>query len=366
MKQFFQLIKIQYLEFFREPGVIFWALLFPVVMAWGLGMAFSGKAKQERTVAWVRTASAQHVMRDFIRDTCGSNKDASTSSAQVQVKVLGNKKTGFITYHFVYATWEEATIMVKRGRTPLILSEGDSIKYFFDPKNPEAQLAYLQISSALANGSSQEDIGQIQPLDQKGLRYIDFLVPGLLAMNIMFGSLWGVSYSLIDKRSKKLLRRMIATPMNRTAFLFSYFVTRISLSLMEVILLLFFSWWYFDMTVQGSIPALLTILVAGNIVFFGLAVLLSSRTANTQIANGIINAVSMPMMICSGIFFSYHNFPDWMTVVIRQLPLTIIADNMRSIFTEGAGFAETKWAILQLSLTGLLFFAVGKRIYKWY
>ena len=359
MKQFLQLTKIQYLEFFREPGVIFWALLFPIVMAWGLGLAFSGKAKQERIVAWVKTSADGQLMKNFVHDTAGNNKES--------VKILGNKKTGFVTYHFVPSTWEDATLMVKRGRTALILEDiHDSIKYFFDPKNPEAQLAYFQISTALKNGSGSDDQGQIQPLDQKGLRYIDFLVPGLLAMNIMFGSLWGVSYSLIEKRSKKLLRRMIATPMSKTAFLFSYFVTRISLSFVEVIFLLFFSWLYFDMTVQGSIPALIAMVLAGNIVFFGLAVLLSSRTANTQIANGIINAVSMPMMICSGIFFSYHNFPDWLTIIIRQLPLTIIADTMRSIFTEGTGFAETKMAILQLTATGLLFFVIGKRIYKWY
>jgi len=159
---------------------------------------------------------------------------------------------------------------------------------------------------------------------------------------------------------------MIATPMNKTAFLASYFVTRISLSIIEMLFLLFFSWWYFGITVQGSIPALVSMLIAGNIVFFGLAILLSSRTSNTQIANGIINAVSMPMMICSGIFFSYHNFPDWLTAIIRQLPLTLIADSMRSIFTEGAGFAEIKQALLLLCGTGLILFIVGKRIYKWY
>jgi len=358
MKQFLQLIKIQYLEFFRVPGVIFWSLLFPIVMAWGLGLAFSGKAKQERTVAWVQTAPDGQLMKNFIHDTTGNNKESE--------KILGNKKIGFVTYHFVPSTWEEATLMVKRGRTALIIGERkDSIKYFFDPKNPEAQLAYLQISAALKN-ADKDDAGEIQPLDQKGLRYVDFLVPGLLAMNIMFGSLWGVSYSLIEKRSKKLMRRMVATPMNKTAFLFSYFVTRISLSAIEAVFLLFFAWFYFDMTVQGSIPALIALILAGNIVFFGLAVLLSSRTGNTQIANGIINAVSMPMMICSGIFFSYHNFPDWIILIIRQLPLTLIADSIRSIFTEGAGFAETKMAILQLTLTGLVFFVVGKRIYKWY
>jgi ABC-2 type transport system permease protein len=359
MKQFFQLIKIQYLEFFREPGVIFWALLFPVVMAWGLGIAFTGNGKMERTIAWVRTADAGKTIQQFIGDTASADKE--------QIKILGNKKTGLITYHFVPVSKSEAELMIKRGKTSLMIVEGpNTVNYHFDPKNSEAQLVYLQLSSAIRDKNYQEDTAQIQAFDQKGMRYVDFLVPGLLAMNIMFGSLWGVSYSLIDKRSKKLLRRMVATPMNKTAFLCSYFFTRISLSILEMIILLFFSWLYFDMTVQGSIPTLLLVLIAGNIAFFGLAVLLSSRTSNTQIANGIINAVSMPMMICSGIFFSYHNFPEWLTPVLSKLPLTIIADNMRSIFIEGAGFLETLPSIIVLLSAGILFFFVGRRVYKWY
>lgn len=359
MKQFFQLIKIQYLEFFREPGIIFWALLFPVVMAWGLGIAFTGKDKQERSIAWVKMDGADKKMKQFIGDSSAANKE--------EIKMLGNKKTGYVTYHFVPVMQAEAELMVKRGKTALILFERkDSVQYSFDPKNPEAQLAYLQLSAAMNNPTAMENESEIKPLDQKGMRYVDFLVPGLLAMNIMFGCLWGISYSLIEKRSKKLLRRMVATPMNKTAFLSSYFVTRISLSILELIILLFFSWIYFGMTVQGSIPALIGVLIAGNIVFFGLAVLLSSRTGNTQIANGIINAVSMPMMICSGIFFSYHNFPGWLTPIIQVLPLTVIADHMRSIFIEGASLMETLPAILILTGTGLALFLIGKRAYKWY
>jgi ABC-2 type transport system permease protein len=359
MKQFFQLVKIQYLEFFREPGIIFWALLFPVVMAWGLGIAFTGNGKMERSIAWVQTGEPGKLMKQFIGD--------STVAAKEHIKILGNKKTGFITYHFIPADQKEAELMIKRGKSSMIIAEqGDNIKYLFDPKNPEAQLAYLQLTSAMADHVSADTGAMMEPLSQKGMRYVDFLVPGLLAMNIMFGCLWGVSYSLIDKRSKKLLRRMVATPMSKTAFLCSYFVSRITLSLLELIILLFFSWLYFDMTVQGSIPTLVLVLIAANIVFFGLAILLSSRTGNTQVANGIINAVSMPMMICSGIFFSYHNFPGWLTPIISKLPLTIIADSMRSIFIEGAGFTETLPAILILMVTGLLFFVVGKRAYKWY
>ena len=351
MKQLFQLIKIQYLEFFREPGVIFWALLFPVVMAWGLGLAFKGKATKECTIAWVKSTAPVK---------------AESQRAQVQ-QFVKDTKARTVNYHFVPVSWDEAGLMVKRGKTSLILLEkGDSIKYCFDARNSEAQLTYLQLSEAISHPDAKEESTQIQPLDQKGMRYIDFLIPGLLAMNIMFGCMWGVSYGLVEKRSKKLMRRMVATPLNKTAFLFSYFVTRITLSFVELGVLLFFAWWYFDITVQGSMPALITLLIVANAVFFGLSVLLSSRTSKTQIANGIINAVTMPMMICSGIFFSYHNFPSWLESLIMQLPLTRIADGMRSIFIEGAGFSEIKQTLVVLSSLAILFFISGKRIYKWY
>jgi ABC-type multidrug transport system permease subunit len=178
--------------------------------------------------------------------------------------------------------------------------------------------------------------------------------------------MWGISYSLIEKRTKKLLRRMVATPMKKSGFLISHFISRTALSAGESLLLLLFGWWYFDITVQGSFPALLTVFLAGNMAFIGLAIFVSARTTNTEVGNGLINAIVMPMMIGSGIFFSYHNFPDWLIPIIRQLPLTMLADSIRSIFIEGAGFGQVGWETAILSGMGILFFSLGLKIYKWY
>ena len=375
MKQLFQLVKIQYLEFFREPGVVFWALFFPVILAWGLGLAFSEKTKEEHTIAWVQSPSTNQFVANMAAPLQSEKGQQSQGEGNRQGQTrhvnMVNTKTGDVAFHFVPVSAADADLMIKRGSAAIILKAvHDSLRFCFDPKSAEGKLVYLQLVAQQKIGEAAQHQTEadkfVQPLRQRGMRYIDFLVPGLLAMNIMFGSMWGVSYSLVEKRSKKLLRRMVATPMHKGAFLFSFFFSRISLSLIEMLFLLFFAWWYFGIVVTGSTWALLALVLAGNIAFFGIAVLFSSRAVKTQVANGIINAVTMPMMICSGIFFSYHNFPEWMVNIIRQLPLTQLADSVRSVFNEGAGFAQVQFSLLLLIGTGAVTFFVGKRMYRWY
>jgi ABC-type multidrug transport system permease subunit len=159
---------------------------------------------------------------------------------------------------------------------------------------------------------------------------------------------------------------MVATPMRKSYFLISLLTVRIIMNLIESSLLLVFTWLAFDITIQGSIPGLFAVFLAGNIAFGGIAVFISCRTANTEIGNGLVNAVVMPMMVLSGIFFSYHNFPEWSHPVIRKLPLTLLADGLRSIFIEGAGFAGITFPAVILTAIGIFFFAVGLKIFKWH
>jgi ABC-type multidrug transport system permease subunit len=179
-------------------------------------------------------------------------------------------------------------------------------------------------------------------------------------------TLWGVGYSLIEKRSKKLLRRMVATPMRKSSFLISHFLARLILSIVEATLLYLFAHYYFDITIEGSLIALAAVFMAGMIAFTGIAVFVASRTAKLEIANGLINVVSMPMMVLSGVFFSYHNFPDAVIPYIQKLPLTMLADGIRSIFIEGTGLREHFIEIFSMTGVGVVFFLAGLKIYKWY
>ncbi len=363
IKQLSQLIGMHLKEFFREPGIIFWAILFPILMAWGLGMAFTKKNELIRTVALVDKQNTLPAREDFGRFFAGINPEKTAPLT----KKIGNEKLGITTYQFEKSSWEEAITMLKRGKISMVMElVGDSVKYHFDPVNPEAQLAYLQINGAFNQNSQAVQSFNISPLTQTGTRYIDFLVPGLMAMGIMMSCMWGISYSLIDKRMKKLLRRMVATPMRKSSFLIAQFVSRLLLNFFESGLLLLFAYLYFDINIQGSWLALILILIAGNMAFTGIAILVSSRTSNTQVGNGLINLVVMPMMVLSGIFFSYHNFPDWIVSVIQKFPLTILADNIRSIFIEGAGLVEMGVPLLVLTGIGVVTFLSGLKVYKWY
>jgi ABC-2 type transport system permease protein len=177
---------------------------------------------------------------------------------------------------------------------------------------------------------------------------------------------WGISYTLIDRRSKKLLRRMVATPMKKTNFLLALMTARFTMNLVEGAVLFLFAWLYFNIQIQGSIFALIAIFLAGNMAFSGIAILISSHTANPEVGNGIINAIVTPMMVLSGVFFSYHNFPDWSIPVIRHLPLTILADTFRSVFNESINLMDIYLEVIILAGTGVLCFIAGLKIFKWY
>ncbi len=362
-----QLILIHYREFIREPGILFWSIIFPVLMAWVLGIAFSKQSEMVQQVAFINDSLNMNAdLRLFLDDATFVDNPAKEGPDYFE-KSIQNEKLGKTSYRFLVTGWEGGLLLLKRGQVNLILKEHtDSVEYFFDPVNPQARMAYVMLTSAMKNKELVYETARINPLTQKGNRYIDFLIPGLLAMGVMNSLLWGMSYALIDMRSKKLMRRMVATPMKRSEFLISIFIARLSITVIEAFLLLSFASAYFHISIQGSFPAFMLIFLAGNLAFSGIAILISSRTDNSRIGTGLINVITLPMTVLSGIFFSYHNFPDFAIPIIRRFPLTMMADSIRAIFIEGAGISQVSLNALILGLLGMICFAIGLRTFKWY
>lgn len=362
-RQLGQLISIHFKEIIREPGVLFWGIGFPILMALGLGIAFTKKPDVVRKVVFVQEAGGSGSPEKILQTV--AEKDSLPAHYRISLK---DSSLGNTTFLFQPGTWTQAMTLLKRGTVSLVLAgTGERPEYHFDPLNPDAQLSFLKLSKILGgNGAVPERGGEvIKPLDKVGTRYIDFLVPGLLAMGIMMACLWGISYGLIEKRGKKLLRRMVATPMRKSHFLLSLITVRVTMNLVEGVLLYLFCHLVFGITVQGSPLALLLLFGAGNLAFSGIAVFFSSRTANTEIGNGIISAISMPMMILSGIFFSYQNFPEWSIPIIRYFPLTLLADSMRSVFIEGAGIRAVLFPAAVLTASGAGLFLAGLKLFRW-
>ena len=372
--QLWQLISALFREIIREPGVLFWGILFPILMSLGLGLAFTKKSDVIRKVAIINISdnspigSESSLVAGFLQNNC--TKNGLTGSATWQWKYpIKDEKLANSVFLFYNMKWDDAIRFLKRGTiNVLLLGKNDSIEYHFDPMNPDAQLTYLKLSTIVGRGATQpvESSFQIKPLTVTGTRYIDFLVPGLIAMGVMMSSMWGISYGIIEKRSKKLLRRLVATPMKKSHFLIALITVRIFMNFIESLVLFLFALFAFKMTIQGNISALILMFLAGNIAFAGIAVFVSSHTSNTEVGNGLINFVVFPMMVLSGIFFSYQNFPDWSLPVIKNLPLTMLTDGIRSIFNEGAGYNEVMLPIIILLAIGTLFFSVGLKIFKWH
>jgi ABC-2 type transport system permease protein len=372
--QLWQLTSALFREIIREPGVLFWGILFPILMSLGLGLAFTKKADVIRKVAIIKNIESpgaeltDTIVAVFLNKNCEKNLPEEKGEWQWKY-IIKDEKLGNSIFLFYDLGWEEAMKLLKRGTiNVLLIGTGSSVEYHFDPMNPDAELSYLKLSSIIGEGEilTVKSGTEIKPLTVTGTRYIDFLVPGLIAMGVMMSCMWGISYGIIEKRSKKLLRRLVATPMKKSHFLLALITVRITMNFIESLVLFLFALFAFRMTIQGDITALILMFLAGNIAFAGIAVFVSSHTSNTEVGNGLINFVVFPMMVLSGIFFSYQNFPEWSLPFIKNLPLTMMTDGIRSIFNEGAGYHEVALPILILMVTGAFFFTVGLKIFKWH
>ncbi len=354
MRMILELLKAELKMFYRNPGILFWAFGFPLIMAGILGLAFTKKQEQKYIISVV--------------------EEKLSENNYTAVSALKPPSGGYAVYEFRRQGWDASVLSMKRGESNLvlkILSSGE-YEFFFDPNNQTSHICYLLLQRSIQSRENRETVfeaadsgGVIKQMDIRGSRYIDFLIPGLLALGVMNSCLWGTAWTLIELRMKKLLRRMMATPLPKSYFLFSHLLMRMILSGLEFIFLMIFGYFVFSVEVQGSLTALFLLFLAGNLAFTGIAVLISSRVANSQIGNGLINLVSFPMTICSGVFFSYHGFPDLFRNIVKYFPLTVLADGVRAVFTEGAGLQESGIPILILGITGLIFFGAGIRLYKW-
>jgi len=352
INQVLHLIGVNMRNFFREPGALFWSFAFPIAMAWVLGLAFSNTPEKKYTVYLLGDSTAKiafHSSEKEFEKKLGTGTD---------LKVVGIFKTT--------NNKQVITKALQKGTCLLYieLSKGKPV-FRYDPNNSEANTLFLLLDREIALLSGREVLLS-EKITTKGTRYIDFLIPGLLALGIMNSCVWGISWYLIELRIKKLLRRMVITPMQKSAFIASHFITRLLLSLFESSILIGFAKLFFGVTITGSILALAFIYLAGILAFGGIGLILATRTQSTHVGNGLINAIVLPMTILSGIFFSYQNFPEWAIPIIKYLPLTILSDTIRAIFNQGADLNDVLAPGGILIASGVLFYWIGLKLFKWY
>ena len=340
LRPLLELTRARLREQFRQPEMIFWVFAFPVLLAMALGLAFRNRPADVTRVAVEAGAGA---------DTLAARLEGAPG---FDVSVLPAAV---------------ASERLRTGRVTLVVVAGDSIAYRYDPTRSESRLARLATDDALQRALGRADVRPAvdRAVTERGARYIDFLIPGLLGLNLMGTGMWGMGYAVVDARRRKLMKRLVASPMRKSQYLLSFIAARLVLLGPEVALLVGFGALVFGVPVRGSLASLAVASVVGAMCFAGLGLLTACRAQTVETVSGLMNLIQMPMWVLSGVFFSVANFPEAMQPFIAALPLTALNDVLRGIMIDGASLAALAIPLGITAAWGAVSFAVALRLFRW-
>jgi ABC-2 type transport system permease protein len=327
-------------EFLREPEAVFWVFAFPLLLAVALGFAFREKPPDRIPVGVVDGPGAAATL------------DALSKSPVLLPRLMPGR---------------EGREALRTGRISLLVAPGAAPAFHFDETRPDSRIARLEADDALQRAAGRKDLLAVRSerLTEKGSRYIDFLIPGLLGMNLMGTGIWSTAFSIVISRNRKVLKRLIATPMRRSHYLLSQIFARLLFLVLELALVIGFGWIAFGVAVRGSFLLLLVTTLVGAMCFSGIGLLIAARPTTIEGASGVANLVMMPMWLLSGVFFSSERFPDAVQPVIHALPLTALNEALRGVINEAQGFAGVAPNLAIVAAWGLVSFAVALKIFRW-
>jgi ABC-2 type transport system permease protein len=334
-----QLTLVRMREFVREPEALFWSLLFPILIAGGLGIAFRNRPPEVLKIATEDATLAQALRHEPLLD--------------VQLRSTGDGERALRT--------GEVALLAEPGPIP------GSVTYRYDDTNPEGRTARMLADAAVqrAGGRSDPVPASDRLMHEAGSRYIDFLLPGLIGIGIMGNSIWGLGFSIVDARRRKLIKRIVATPMRRHHYLLSFLLFRMTLLGVEVGVPLIFGILAFGVPFRGSLVNLIAFCVLGSVSFSAIGLLIAARVKTIEAISGLTNVVMLPMWVLSGVFFSAQRFPDAVQPVIKALPLTVLIDALRAIMLQGAGLGALTREAATLGLWLVGCFAVALKLFRW-
>jgi ABC-2 type transport system permease protein len=327
-------------EFVREPEAVFWVFAFPLLLALALGIAFRSKGE---TPVHVGVADGPH------------------AAALVSVLARG----GGLEVRLVPE--ERQDVALRDGEVEILVVPGEPPTYRFDPTRAESRLARLAVDEVLQRSGGRKDLWTARDdrITVAGSRYIDWFLPGLIGLNIMGTSLWSVGYAIVQSRTRKLLKRLAATPMRRSHYLLAHMLARLVFLVLEVAPVLAFGRVVFGVPVRGSLVSLGAIAFVGAASFAGIGLLTACRARTVEAVSGWMNAVSVPMWVLSGVFFSSANFPAAMQPFIHALPLTALNDAMRAVMLDGKSILAVGGPLALLAAWGGVSFATALRVFRW-
>jgi ABC-2 type transport system permease protein len=327
--------------FLREPEALFWTFGFPIIMAIGLGLAFREKPA-ERVVIGVERGTIVEGWITVLRH-----------SPELDVRVLDAG---------------DAATALRKGTVGVVVSRSPrAIVYRYDPARPESRLARLLVDQAIQRhaGQPQVVLTEEDRTRRPGSRYIDWVIPGLIGLNLMSTGMWGIGFGIVQARQRKQLKRLVSTPMRKRDFMLAQILSRLAFIALEVPPIIVFAWLAFGVKVTGSILSLAAVVIVGAMTFAGLGLLCASRARTMEGISGILNLVMLPMFVLSGVFFSAARYPDAVQPVIRALPLTALNDALRAVYNDGLPLSSAAVPLAILAAWGILGFIAAIKAFRW-
>jgi ABC-2 type transport system permease protein len=339
-----ELTSVRMKELLREPEVVFWVFAFPLLLAVALGLAFRAKGPDQIPAGVMAAAEAD--------PAAARTADALSRSPGLRVR------------RYPPAAGREA---LRTGKISLLVDPGPPVVFHFDETRPDSRIARLEADDALQRAAGRRDLLEVrsEKVTEKGSRYIDFLIPGLLGMNLMGTGVWSIAFGVTVARSRRILKRLVATPMKRSEYLLAQILGRLVFLVPEIVMLVGVGWLLFGVAVRGSILLLLATCLIGSMTFCGIGLLIASRVSTIEGASGLANLVMMPMWLLSGVFFSSERFPDAVQPLVKALPLTALNQALRGIMTEGRGLAGIAPQLAIVIAWGLASFAAALKLFRW-
>jgi ABC-2 type transport system permease protein len=321
----------------REPEAIFWIFVFPILLAAGLGIAFRNRPADVLPVGATTPQLTQALAAD--RGLKATEMDVSAG--------LRAMATG------------EIVLLAEQGPNGVV--------YRYDDTNPDARTARMLADRAIEVAAGRKDVlaAHNELLHEVGSRYIDFVVPGLLGMNLMGSAMWGLGFSIVDGRQKKLLKRMVASPMPKWQYLAGYVFSRLGMLVIEVLVFLGFAKVAFGVPFRGPFLDLALVCVLTSLTFSALGLLVASRAKTMEAVSGLMNLVMLPMWILSGVFFSASRFPSVIQPLVKALPLTAAIDAMRGNMLQGLSLSAMLSPLAILLAWLVVPFAASLKIFRW-
>ena len=327
-------------EFVREPEALFWTFIFPVVISVALAVAFPGGRATPVIVGLEPGPSA-----DVVRRALTGRDD--------------------ITLRDIEPRQQERAI--REGTVHIVVVPTDPPVYRFDPARTESRMARLVVDAALKRAAGRQDPFQAreEPMQVAGSRYVDWLIPGIVGMTIMGTGMWGVGFSIVQARMRKLLKRMVASPMRKSEYLLAQLLARLLFLGPEVVVPLGFGALALGMPIRGSYGAVAVVCLAGALAFTAIGLLAASRPRTFEGISGLLNLCMLPMWILSGVFFSSANFPDAIQPFVQALPLTALIDALRAVVLEGATIGDISGELMLLGAWAVIPFSLAMALFRW-